>query len=146
MSMTWKVGDDPKLTTQLKCGPGKTKQSFAKQADINSIIAKYAKTGMLENVKSDPGVFADVASVGDFHGMMNKIAFAKEAFMKLPSGLRSRFSNDPGQLVAFISDTSNREEAVRLGLIEAKPSKGVPPVPAPKDPEPKAPAPKEATK
>lgn len=158
MSMNYS-GDDPKSYVQIACGPGKTKQSFQKQVDINTIIAKYVKTGFLDQVRDNPGVFADVSSVGDFHGMMNKIQFAQEAFMKLPSSLRARFGNDPGRLVGFISDSSNRDEAIKLGLIpkpSAKAVKAPKPVvpedlsplgvPAPQDPEPKAPVPKEASK
>ncbi len=111
------------------CGPGRTKQSFRAQTDINNIVARYQKTGLLEHVRVNPGVFADVSEIGDYHGMVAKIRFAQERFEQLPAVIRARFNGDPGLLVRFMSDEANRDEAVKLGLI-GKPS--VKPVVAPK--------------
>ena len=39
------------------------------------------------------------------------------SFMKLPAKTRSRFHNDTNELVEFISDEKNYDEAVELGFI-----------------------------
>lgn len=96
---------------------GRTKQSFLKQTNINSIVARYVKTGLMDHVSANPGVFADVSAVGDYQGMLNKVISAKEAFTALPANLRSRFNHDPAQLIEFVSDESNRDEAIKLGII-----------------------------
>lgn len=111
----------------VKCGPGKTKQSFSNSSNINTIVARYQKTGMMENVRKNPGVFADVSKIMDFQGMVAKIRFAQESFEQLPSGLRKRFSNDPAELIAFVSDDANIDEAIKLGIIP-KPKEVVEPV------------------
>lgn len=112
---------DVRPTVDCKPNSGRTKQSFKAQVNINNIVAKYQRTGMLEHVRQNPGVFADVSSIGDYHGMVSKIRTAKESFERLTSDLRSRFNDDPAELIAFVSDASNRDEAIRLGLVN-KPS------------------------
>lgn len=115
---------------RLICPPGRTKQSFRDHVDVNHIVAKYRKTGFLEHVSKNPGVFADVSGVGDFQEARSRIRVAEEAFEQLPSALRKRFANDPGELVKFISDDVNRPEAILLGLIpKPKAVKEVPLVP-----------------
>ena len=49
--------------------------------------------------------------------------------MALPSRVRRRFDNDPAELMEFLADEANREEAVMLGLIEKE--EPVQPAPAP---------------
>jgi len=36
--------------------------------------------------------------------------------MALPSDVRKRFSNDPAELIDFLADKKNDEEAIKLGL------------------------------
>ncbi len=108
----------------LKCGKGMTKQSPTASCDINSIVARYRKTGFLEHARANPGIFADVSQLPDFQGLVSKVRHAQEAFDRLPSGLRARFHNDPGELITFCSDSENRDEAIKLGII---------PKPVPKD-------------
>lgn len=123
MSMNYKPGKDGSRNLPVVvCGPGKTKQSFKDSVDINRIVAKYQKTGLMEHVRKNPGVFADVSRIDDYPGMVAKIRFANESFEQLPANLRTRFQNDPSKLIDFISDSSNREEAIKLGILP-KPEK-----------------------
>ena len=49
--------------------------------------------------------------------MLLKIEQAQQGFEQLPSAVRARFKNDPMELVAFVGDNRNAEEAVKLGLL-----------------------------
>ena len=96
-----------------------TKQSFADECDINTIIKRYNDTGYL----TDPTVkatripsFGDFTEVPTYQEAQNKLIDADNAFMALPSSIRSRFNNDPGQLIAFLQDEANAAEAADLGL------------------------------
>lgn len=112
----------PKAKTSLPTGgPGRTKQADADEADINNIIARYLKTGMAPITDLTRGSFRDVSRVGDFAGVLRKVTAAQAGFRALPSKLRSRFGNDPVQLIEFLSDNGNLEEASRLGLVKALP-------------------------
>lgn len=121
-----------KVFTQVACPfPGRTKQAPRQSADINTIIDRYKRTGLVENVSRARQVFADVSGIGSYHESLNKIKAAEEAFMDLPAKVRSRFRNDPAELFAFLGDEKNRPEAVSLGLVVKPPTTAqvVPPLP-----------------
>lgn len=100
-----------------------TQQHFASEADINTIMARYQRTGILVD-PLNPGTrkaqFGDFGSVMEYQESMNLIIAAQEAFDELPAVVRKRFNNDPAEMLAFLEDDSNRDEAVRLGFIEAE--------------------------
>jgi len=98
---------------------GKTKQKTGMEHDINKLVARYQKTGVLEIKEDMNGQFIDCCNVGDFHQAMNKIAIAKERFDMLPSSTRARFHNDPGELLDYLATLKPEtvDEAVRLGLV-----------------------------
>lgn len=112
------------LSVGVDCsGDGMTKQSFGEQCDINVVMAKYVRTGLLEHVNERAAVFDDFSGF-DFARSMNVVVKANEMFDNLPAEVRLRFSNDPAQFVEFCQNSENREEAVRLGLIP-KPAQSV---------------------
>lgn len=97
----------------------RTKQSFSKDADINTIMAKYYKTGLLVDptvVSSRRPMFGDFSDIGDFHALQLRIASVENRFNLLPSVVRNRFKNDPSLLLSFLADPNNDDEAVKLGL------------------------------
>lgn len=107
--------------TQLSVGidcsaDGLTKQSFRDECDINGIMSRYVATGMLEHVNERAGVFEDFSGF-DFAQSMNVVAKANEMFAALPAQIRKRFQNDPVAFVEFVQDESNRDEAVKLGIV-----------------------------
>jgi len=111
----------------LRCEDvSKTRQSFADEVDINTIVRRFNLTGQLPENVAVPQ-YADFETVTDFHSAMLQVRQAEEAFMLMPAHVRERFNNDAGKLVDFVSDESNRDEAVKLGLVI--PKAVVPPVP-----------------
>lgn len=96
-----------------------TQQQFVEECDINNIVNNYLKTGEITHLAASSPLYADVTEIPDFQSALNFVIEAGNAFMDLPSKIRERFNNDPQKLMDFISDNENREEAIRLGLIEA---------------------------
>lgn len=99
--------------------PSLTKQSFAEEVDINTIVRRFGLTGQLPSDVRVPQ-YADFDEVVDYHSAMLLVRQAQESFMELPAHVRARFHNEPGELVAFVSDEKNREEAERLGIVVPK--------------------------
>lgn len=101
-----------------------TNQSDRDGADINLIMAKYEKTGLITDAitgaQRQPQ-YGDFTEVGDFYTNQIKIARVNQAFSALPAHIRSRFQNDPQSLINFLSDPQNDAEAIKLGL-KPKPS------------------------
>lgn len=96
-----------------------TKQSFAKECDINTIMLKYQKTGLIDHLNKYEGRYGDFTNVSDYQTSLNAVMAAQDEFLSLPSSLRARFENDPAQFLQFVHDENNREEAIQLGLIKA---------------------------
>lgn len=112
-----------------------TKQSFVDECDINKIIARFEKTGMIENVNRRKPFYGDVTSLRSYQESLNVVQEAEQLFRDMDAHVRARFENDPAQMIAFLADAKNRDEAVKLGMIlpKADPPKGPAPVvpPAP---------------
>lgn len=94
-----------------------TKQSFAEECDINTIMARYMSTGELPELDQRAPQYLDVSAGIDFQESMEFIAGAKTLFNELPSELRGRFENDPRQFLDFVGDPKNRTEMADLGLL-----------------------------
>lgn len=110
--------------------PGLTQQQFKDECDINEIVRRFGLTGELpENVRTPRS--GDFTGVNDYQSAMNAVRAADEAFMELPGELRKRFDNDPQKLMDFMEDENNKEEAIKLGLVN-KPKEVIastPPIP-----------------
>lgn len=100
----------------------KTQQSFKDEVDINTIVKRFGLTGQLPDDFSMP-MQGDFADVPDFQTALNLVISAQEEFMKVPAEVRARFANDPGELMAFLGDAKNRDEAIKLGLVVPPPEK-----------------------
>lgn len=105
---------------QLFCDDeSRTKQSFRDECDINNVIRKWKATGVVTHVRDAMPQYGDFMSVEDYQTSCNKILSAQEAFQGLSSTIRARFANDPAQLLAFVADANNLDEAIKLGLVSA---------------------------
>jgi len=111
---------------------GRTKQSFKDECDINRIMAKYQRTGLVEFVNNNEARYGDFSGF-DFSQSMNVVAKANEMFAQLPSNIRKRFNNDAVEFVSFIDDDANRLEAEKLGLVTPKPPVVATPADPPKE-------------
>lgn len=121
--------------------PTMTQEQFKDTVNINKIMEKYHKTGMINHLRRNEGVYADLTKIKDYRSALETVQSADAAFMNLPSSVRSRFANDPQQLIEFVSDKKNRDEAIELGLIPKPPTPPFSPSPSP-TPAPKADPPK----
>ncbi|WNK14176.1 MAG: internal scaffolding protein [Microvirus sp.] len=98
-------------------GEGRTKQSFKDECDINVLMSKYLKTGLMDHVNEALPRFEDVTSL-DFQEAQHLIAEAASMFEDIPSAIRNRFDNNPGKLLDWVHDPANAEEAATLGFLD----------------------------
>jgi len=97
-----------------------TDQSMAPECDINKIMLRWQKTGVLEHRNTFEGQYGDFINVPqDYHSAMNQVIEAEEMFSSLPAKLRKRFGNDPGAYLDFVADPENASELVKMGLAKA---------------------------
>lgn len=121
----------------------RTKSEFKDECDINLIMARYRKTGVLpESALSAAARYGDFSQVPDFMEMRHKIIAAEEVFAALPAEVRKQFNNDPGAFIDAADTVEGRALMVKLGLGPEAPSSpqerpsssggGQPPKPSPK--------------
>ena len=102
-----------------------TKQCFKDECDVNRIISRYQRTGVLDHVK----YMADNSmSYGDFSGFdfresCDRVIRAEDMFNSLPSSLRFEFQNDPAKFLDFVSDEKNVPVMRKMGLLPPKKEK-----------------------
>jgi len=102
----------------LACPPGssKTQQSFVKECDINTIMAKYLTTGQLPQGVGI-GTYGDFSEAPDYTAAQLLIKRAGDQFAALPSNVRARFNHDPAAMLDFVMKPENLDEAHDLGLL-----------------------------
>lgn len=109
----------PHRVTTDTPGPSMTKQSFKDSSDINVIMRSYQRTGLV--VQRAGAEFMDLPDNFDYHEAATRVLEAQHAFARLPAAVRDRFGNSPSEILTFLGDEKNREEAVKLGLIPKPP-------------------------
>jgi len=141
LAKKWSGTPDPAWRDPgLDCSgdPGKTDPSGAKDADINNIVATYHKTGVLP-LQQRAAVFADVSDAPSYQEALQVVIDAEKAFMTLPANIRKRFDNDATQMLAFIDNPENRQEAASLGMLKSAAPSPQPAGPASSGGQPAAP-------
>jgi phage internal scaffolding protein len=93
-------------------------QSAEEESNINTIVRRFGLTGQLPGQVAMPR-YGDFTNIPDFHTAMNLIRQTQDEFMRIPADIRARFENDPQQLMDFLEDDGNRDEAVKLGLVKS---------------------------
>jgi phage internal scaffolding protein len=95
-----------------------TEQAHKDACDVNKIIRKYDTQGLISHISKFEAKFGDLTGL-DFKAANDLIAAAKSTFENLPSEIRNRFKNSPEELLTFMENPENRDEAIKLGLIKS---------------------------
>lgn len=100
----------------LKClDDSLTQQQFKEEADINTIVDRFMKSGVLPTPVNMPQ-YMDAEGIFDFQTAMNYVRQADLNFMRMDAKIRARFNNSPQEFLEFFADPANFDEAIRLGL------------------------------
>lgn len=94
----------------------RTQQQFQAECDINQVVRRLS-AGQPVPAPKNVGRYGDFASVPDFWAANNLLIRAREQFMSLPARVRERFKQDPAEMLAFVADRKNFDEARKLGLL-----------------------------
>ena len=94
--------------------PSLTQQHFAPECDINNVISRFTKTGVLPEKQG--AFYADFSSGMDYRETLDFLRATQEDFLALPAETRARFGNDPGALIDFVNDPANANRFEEVGL------------------------------
>lgn len=107
--------DRPKVLQAVDM-PGKTKSDMKQECDINAIMAKYQRQGVIAHIERRSPSYG-IHNGLDFQEAMQLIDNAKESFAELPSSIRKKFNNSPADFMDFVSNPDNLDELERMGLV-----------------------------
>lgn len=100
--------------------PEETKQSMRDECDLNELVKKYPNMIGYGMNALQSGEFADFTDLtyapDDLQDALAAVDEVKARFAELPAVVRDRFGSNPMSLLTFLADSSNDEEAVKLGL------------------------------
>lgn len=97
--------------------PTMTKQSMRDECDINKIMERYQRTGLIEHINENAPRYEDMPLAADFQEAMGIIAAATTTFEELPATIRDQFDNDPSLWLDFIHDAESVDDQMKaLGL------------------------------
>ncbi|AXL14766.1 internal scaffolding protein [Microviridae sp.] len=107
--------NSPSRKVRIKCPQGVTKQHHKAECDINQIMAKFQKTGLINHINENEAKYGDVSG-DDFYDSCLIIANANSMFEELPSTVRKNFDNDPGKFLKFVENPDNEGKLIEYGL------------------------------
>lgn len=120
---------------------GMTRQEFAEECDINVLMARYQKSGLLPQDPSRRPIYGDFTDMASYQEAQNILIAADEAFAALPAVVRREFENDPARFLEFAEKPENLDRLREWGLAEP-----LDPALEPVEPPPAAPGPQDAPK
>jgi phage internal scaffolding protein len=91
---------DEHLVVGLDCSKDVkiTKDSFKDECDINVIMVRYARTGVLPENYRQPQ-YADVSEIPSYMEALEVVRQAEDAFYALPAQARLECANDPAVFI-----------------------------------------------
>ena len=98
----------------------RTKQSFMDQTDINLIMKKFGRTGVLEHTTHKEPQYGDFTMSVDLQEAIELVKTAQEKFMGLPAEVRFAAGNSPVQYSEMLASEEGammlQEAGLPLGL------------------------------
>lgn len=126
-----------RVAISFQHAPSRVRPEFREETDINNIIAKYRRTGVMPTGTRIPR-YEDLSNAVDYHQALNLVNEAVDAFRHLPARIRDYFSNDPREYLAGM-EAAHDPDADPEYLAELRELGALPPmepVPAPPAPTP----------
>jgi len=97
--------------------PTMAQQQFKEECNINSIMKRYQKTGIIDHYNKYEPHYGEISPMS-FHEAQNTIATANTMFEELPSSARKKFKHDPAVFLEYVQDPANADSLRDLGLAE----------------------------
>lgn len=108
---------DPRPVVDCSVEPSRTKQSFKESSDINVIMQRARKTGLITHLSTRHPVYADVSQMTDFRQSLEQVRQVEEFFDHLPARVREHFANEPASFLEYMNEPGRTvDELKELGL------------------------------
>lgn len=115
-----------------ECGPSLTKQASKNECDVNVIMSRYMKTGVIDHLNEYHGEYGDFGDAQDFLNSQIIVQDAQNMFDSIPAEIRKNFDNSPSKFLDFVQNPENQNDMVEMGLLNR-------PLPQPSESSPQPP-------
>lgn len=118
MSIQYATAYSPKERVPISFAKtGRTKQQDADKTNINLIMKKFLKTGVIDFTNKHEASYG-FATSDSFQESLQIIQTATEMFDDLPSQLRTKFNHDPATFLDYVQNPDNQDTLYELGLAD----------------------------
>jgi len=94
----------------------RTKQEGRRDADVNTIVNTYKRTGIWANVNPRQPTWGDVSQKLELEVALELVNKANAEFMTLPAHVRALAQNSPTRLLEMLADPAQVEVLKAAGL------------------------------
>ena len=96
--------------------PSLTVQEQKESTDINNILKRFTKTGLIDHVNENEARYGEFAGIS-YHEHLTIVRDVQRTFNELPSDVRAQFDNNPQEWIEHISVPGNVED-MKDGVID----------------------------
>lgn len=104
------------LKVLTKCGSSHVEQHH--RTEIKKMVERAEANGLFRASVRFEGEMDDYPNY-DFQEAQFMMAKAQSMFESMPSGVRSRFENNPAKFMDFVNNPKNQSELISMGLAKA---------------------------
>lgn len=97
-------------------GESKTQQHHVELVKVQNLIKQYDRSGVLTHVAQGVAHYGDYSKVNEYQQYLDFVNAANSLFAELPSNIREKFGNDPGQFFEYATDPKNKGDMEEMGL------------------------------
>lgn len=109
----WKKNNDGKMYPEALKGTKiqPADQGFKAQTDVNNIVDKAKRTGVLSHVNKHAELYESIEpwAATTYEEAMEKAAKVRSAFYELDADIRTKFDNDPGKFQKWVQPKTVNE-------------------------------------
>jgi len=96
-------------------GPG-AKQSMKDECDVNKIVERFQKSGLISHLGAGVPAFVDVSELGDYRSVIEQVRSVEAYFAGLPAKVRSVFKNDARSFMDYLETAPTVQDLEEVGL------------------------------
>lgn len=96
--------------------PGRTKQAFGSEVNINTIVRKYEQTGMVTHLARGVPRYGDFSAATDLKTALDLAHEAHDQFRKMNPYVRKAADNDPVRFLEMLATEEGTQELLDAGL------------------------------
>jgi len=98
--------------------PDMAQQQYKDSTDVNTIMNKYEKTGVVTHLAKSQGYFKELGEPEDLLDAKMRLIKAERAFDALPAEIRAQCDHNPANFLTMLKDPTKKELLTQYGILD----------------------------